>query len=101
MEKSDAHAALVRMGATPVDGRILEPAAVLAVTEVRPYRTGMNREQATSVMWSDVENGTLDRDLVQLLEDHYEEIDSERERESRDAGSRYFQSLEKKERQTS
>ena len=39
--------------------------------------------------------------VVQLLEDHYEEIDSERERESRDAGSRYFQSLEKKERQTS
>lgn len=82
--------------------RILAVADIFsAITEVRPYRTGMNREQAMSVMWSDVENGTLDRDLVQLLEDHYEEIDSERERESRDAGSRYFQSLEKKERQTS
>ena len=65
-----------------------------AITEVRPYRDGMDREHAMSVMWSNVENGTLDKDLVQLLEAHYEEIDAERERESREAGSRYFRSLE-------
>ena len=49
-----------------------------------------------SVMWSNVENGTLDREVVKLLEDHYAEIDAERERESREAESRYFRSLEMK-----
>jgi HD-GYP domain-containing protein (c-di-GMP phosphodiesterase class II) len=67
-----------------------------AITEERPYRGGMGREQAMAVMWSNVDNGTLDRRIVKLLEDHYEEIDAERERESREAGSRYFQSLEMK-----
>ena len=64
-----------------------------AITEVRPYRDGMDHDQAMAVMWNNVENGTLDRELVQLLEDHYEEIDGERERESREEGSRYFRSL--------
>ena len=65
-----------------------------AITEVRPYRDGMSREAAMAVMWSNAENGTLDPALVRLLEEHYEQIDAERERESREAGSRYFRSLE-------
>ena len=64
-----------------------------AITEVRPYRDGMKREQAIQVLRDNVENGSVDGDLVALLEQHYEEIDSERERESREAGQRYFKSL--------
>ena len=65
-----------------------------AITEVRPYRAGMNREEAMRVMRGNVENGTLDGALVELLDAHYEQIDGQRERESREAGSRYFKSLE-------
>ena len=65
-----------------------------AITEVRPYREGMKREHALKVMWGNVESGALDPELVRLLETHYDEIDAERERESREAGQRYFKSLE-------
>ncbi len=68
-----------------------------AITELRPYRAGMSREAAMAVLRSNVENGTLDGELVRLLEEHYDEIDQQRERESREAGSRYYQSLGKRE----
>ena len=57
----------------------------------------MSREAAMAVLRSNVENGTLDGELVRLLEEHYDEIDQQRERESREAGSRYYQSLGKRE----
>ena len=65
-----------------------------AITEVRPYRGGMDRAHAMAVMRENVQNGTLDARLVQVLEEHYEEIDAARARESSEEGQRYFQSLE-------
>ena len=65
-----------------------------AITEVRPYRKGMDREQALAVMRENVANGSVCGEVVKLLEAHYDEIDAAREKESREVGRRYYQSLE-------
>ncbi len=85
------------LGAEDLDtgSRIMAVADIFsAITEVRPYRDGMDHDTAMKVMWSNVENGTLDGDLVKLLEDNYLVVDEAREKESREAGARYFKSLE-------
>lgn len=64
-----------------------------AITEVRPYRPGMTREQAVAVLKGNVEAGAICGRVVELLEAHYDEIDNAREMESRKAGHRYFESL--------
>lgn len=65
-----------------------------AITEVRPYRAGMDREQALRVMRENVENGSVCGNVVRLLEEHYDEVDAAREKESREVGRRYYKSLE-------
>ncbi|MBQ7488097.1 MAG: HD domain-containing protein [Clostridia bacterium] len=65
-----------------------------AITEVRPYRAGMNREQALQVMRENVRNGSVCENVVRLLEEHYDVVDAARDRESREVGQRYFKSLE-------
>ena len=66
-----------------------------AITEVRPYRTGMNRDQALDVLKENAERGAICGRVVNILEAHYEVIDQVREAESRAAGRRYFQSISK------
>lgn len=66
-----------------------------AITEVRPYRAGMSREMALAVLKENVAAGGICGKIVELLEEHYDEVDAARERESREAGKRYFESLEK------
>ena len=74
--------------------RILAVADIFsAITEVRPYRDGMNREQAMRVMTENMENGSICKDIVTLLHDHYEDIDNIRDHVSREQGKRYFESL--------
>ncbi|MBQ4513126.1 MAG: HD domain-containing protein [Anaerolineaceae bacterium] len=68
-----------------------------AITEVRPYRKGMTKDQAIKILREDVENGAICGKIVDLLVDHYEQIDAAREQESREEGQRYFQSLKKSE----
>ncbi|MBQ7656608.1 MAG: HD domain-containing protein [Clostridia bacterium] len=65
-----------------------------AITEVRPYRKGMDRTQAMRVLWENVESGGISREIVTLLEAHYDEVDTAREAESKAVGQRYFQSIE-------
>ncbi|MBQ9007985.1 MAG: HD domain-containing protein [Clostridia bacterium] len=65
-----------------------------AITEIRPYRAGMNREQALAVMRDNVKNGAVCGNVVRLLEDHYDEVNTARETEARVVGRRYYQSLE-------
>ena len=67
-----------------------------AITEVRPYRAGMNREQAMAVLQGNVRDGGIDGDLVALLSDHFDEIDALRETAARSEGKRYYQSLNKR-----
>ena len=64
-----------------------------AITEERPYRKGMSREQATKVMKENVEYGAICGEMVQLLFDHYNEVDAIRDYMSREEGQRYFQSF--------
>ena len=64
-----------------------------AITEERPYRKGMTREQATKVMKENVEYGAICGEMVQLLFDHYNEVDAIRDYMSREEGQRYFQSF--------
>ena len=64
-----------------------------AIAEVRPYRAGMDRTQAMGVLKDGVTRGELCGRIVDLLENHYDEVDAAREAESRAVGQRYYQSL--------
>ena len=64
-----------------------------AITEERPYRKGMTKEQALKVLHENVESGGICGEIVALLEAHYEEVDAARDARSREAGKRYFASL--------
>lgn len=62
-----------------------------AITERRPYRESMPRPRVIQVLRENV--GGIDGDIVQVLLDHYAEIDDAREAWSRVAGKRYFDSF--------
>ncbi|MBQ9468485.1 MAG: HD domain-containing protein [Clostridia bacterium] len=64
-----------------------------AITEVRPYRKGMSREEAFGVLNENVRSGGIDGELVALLGEHYEEIDRLREEAARSEGERYYISI--------
>lgn len=64
-----------------------------AITEERPYRAGMTRDQAADALMRDVRDNHVCGDLVALLLDNYERVDAARDAMSRDAGKRYFASL--------
>lgn len=66
-----------------------------AITEVRPYRKGMSRDEAFDVLNDNVRSGGIDGELVALLGEHYEEIDRLREAAARSEGERYYKSINK------
>ena len=61
-----------------------------AITEERPYRKPMSREQAMKVMWENVERGDICGNIVKLLEDNYDTVNAARMKKSLEAGERYF-----------
>ena len=88
----------LRGEAIPLGSRIMAVADVFsAITEERPYRKGMQREQAMAVLRENVERGALSAQLVSLLLSHYDEIDAARDKASKAAGKHYYDSLAKKE----
>ena len=64
-----------------------------AITEIRPYRAEMSREQAMNVLNENVRSGGIDGDLVALLNEHYEEINRLREEAAQTEGNRYYESI--------
>jgi len=48
--------------------------AFVALTENRPYRAGLDRQEVLTLLGKMVSNSALDSDLVALLADHFEEI---------------------------
>lgn len=64
-----------------------------AITEPRPYRVRMDREAAMGVLAQNVRSGGIDGELVALLSEHYDEIDTAREEASRKEGARYYESI--------
>lgn len=65
-----------------------------ALTEVRPYRKGMDKEQVKRILTENVARGEICHGAVSLLMDHYDEVDAVRDERSRVVGRRYFESLE-------
>ena len=68
-----------------------------AITEERPYRKGMSRDQAMGILRDNVKYGAICGNIVGLLSDHFAEVDEIRDIESREAGKRYFASFDKEE----
>lgn len=59
----------------PLEARIVAVADVFtAITEDRPYRTGMSREDSLGILNKMVSEGALDGDIVSLLPAIYEDI---------------------------
>jgi len=67
-----------------------------AITEERPYRAGMTRDQAADILEGDAKAGAICGDVVALLLDNYEQVDTARDAASHLAGKRYFDSLGKR-----
>ena len=64
----------------PLGARLMAVADVFTgITENRPYRKGMVREEALGVLHAMAAKGELDVRLVSLLETHYDEIRRARE----------------------
>ncbi len=79
----------------PLGSRIMAAADIFsAITEERPYRKGMPREKAISVLRENVRQGALAGNVVELLIENYDRIDGAREAASHAAGKHYFASLE-------
>ena len=75
--------------------RIMAVADVFsAITEDRPYRKGMDREKVITIMRENAERGELSKTVVDVLLSNFDEIDSARDKASKLAGKRYYQSLE-------
>lgn len=65
-----------------------------AITEERPYRAGMPREQAQKVLLENVASGATCEGITTLLLDHYDQVDAARDQAARQAGKRYFDSMQ-------
>ncbi len=66
--------------------RIMAVADVFtALTENRPYRRGLDRAKTLGILRRQNESGELDGTVVQLLEEHYDEVDAARAEAQKDA----------------
>ena len=95
-EKLDGTGYPYHIGADELDlgARIMAVADIFsAITEVRPYRTGMKKEQAMKLLNGDAAAGKLCSCVVDVLNENYEEIDRAREEAARTEGARYYASI--------
>lgn len=96
-EKLNGHGYPFHYDASQLDkgSRIMAVADIFsAITEERPYREGMCKEQAIDVLEGNAKRGDIDSDIVKLLIDNYDNVDEERDKMSKLAGQRYFSSLD-------
>ncbi len=76
--------------ALPLGSRIMAAADVFAaLTENRPYRNGVGRQETIGILREFASNGALDPRIVSVLVDEYDPIDRERA-EARDAHGEEF-----------
>ncbi len=74
----------------PLGSRIMAVADVFtAITEDRPYRKGMNREQAYRVINNMAANGSLCPYVCAILFEHYEQLNETRENAQKRADEKY------------
>jgi HD-GYP domain-containing protein (c-di-GMP phosphodiesterase class II) len=80
----------------PLGARIMAVADVFtAITENRPYRLGMDKKHAVDVLRSMASNSELDKTLVNLILEHYDEINETRDISQKEA-IREFDLFQKK-----
>lgn len=83
-------------GQLPLGSRIMAVADIFsAITEERPYRAGMGREQAISVMRENVARGALSDTVVDVLLDNFDDVNGCRAEASEVEGQRYLRSIRK------
>lgn len=58
-----------------------------AITEDRPYRAGMSRNEAQELLNKQVTGGAIDGDIVALLHDNFDEINANRKFSQSHGGS--------------
>jgi HD-GYP domain-containing protein (c-di-GMP phosphodiesterase class II) len=74
----------------PMGARIMAVADVFtALTENRPYRKGMNSDDAKAALQSMVNAGELDEHLVDMVFDHYDEMNAIRDSAQKEAVADY------------
>ena len=78
-------------GFLSLGSRIMTVADIFsAITEERPYRKPMNRDQAMKIMWENVERGEICGEIVKLLDENYDTVNEVRMKRSQEVGARYF-----------
>jgi HD-GYP domain-containing protein (c-di-GMP phosphodiesterase class II) len=79
----------------PLGARIMAVADVFtALTENRPYRKGMNPDSAKAALQNMVDTGELDRQLVGIVFEHYDEMNTIRGSAQKEAIADYQMFLE-------
>ncbi len=74
----------------PLEARVIAVADVLtALTEDRPYRAGLPVQKAFEILYSMVDSGALDGDLVSLAHTHVDVLDERRRQAQNNAAERF------------
>lgn len=74
----------------PLGSQIMAVADVFtAITEDRPYRKGMSKDEAIRVLKSMVQGGALNGDVVRLLLNDFAEVEAERITAQKESGREY------------
>lgn len=82
----------------PLGAKIMAVADIFsAITEDRPYRSGMPKEKILMILAENAASGALSPELVEIMKNHYDEINQARRVASEKAGARYFASFPDKE----
>lgn len=77
-------------GEIPFGSRIMAVADIFtAITEDRPYRIGMRYENAVKLLRNMVDDGSLDGNIINILIEHYHEINNQRIEVQEKAAVRY------------
>ena len=95
-EKLNGHGYPFHFGREELDlgSRIMAVADIFsAITEDRPYRKSMEKEQVIAILREDAQRELLSQRLVELLIGHYDPINAQRDTESKAASRKYQESL--------
>ncbi len=80
----------------PFGAKIMAVADIFAaITEDRPYRSGMPKEKILMILDEDAALGAISAELVAIMKRHYDEINQARIEASAKAGARYYASFQK------
>lgn len=83
----------------PLGAKVMAVADVFsAITEERPYRKGMAPDRVKSILRENAAKGELSVPLAELLIEHFDEVNQARDKASREAGRRYYRSLQQDEK---